>query len=42
MIPVNLWFDMYIVVAAMAERPMYRGYDIAAEIFTAVGLKSVP
>ena len=28
--PVFIYYWLYVVIAAMAERPMYRGYDVAA------------
>ena len=36
------WFmGTYVIIAGMSERPMYKN-DLAAQLFTAIGLQSVP
>ena len=31
----------YVIIAAMSERPMYKN-DLAAQLFAAIGLNTVP
>ena len=39
--PWNMFMSTYVIIAAMSERPMYKN-DLAAQLFAAIGLKSVP
>ncbi len=36
-----MFMSTYVIIAAMSERPMYKN-DLAAQLFAAIGLKSVP
>ena len=39
--PWSMFMGVYVIVAAMSERPMYTN-DLAAKLFSAIGLQSVP